>query len=422
MAPPNATMGTFHSPGKEGKNLFSSQQQLNRSPSDRSGRSLRHVLPQNLFAQGNALDTWKRLKDHNLRHGLPTLEQVLIKKSVSPVSLQDFYDYLRDYPEGRKLLEFWQAVHRREELLRDGDIYYLSENGNYRKSTLTQYLNQSAGLIYTDPQRDSLGMAETHPRPFASQSSTSLAHGQNRRPSLTCNHTISTDLSQLSRSLPTLHPHGSHQPGTVGPFHSSEAHLPSSFGCSSGMDSYPSHHSYASAEREQADQKVLEEHARGIIRNFFEIEAVGAPVVPRLLAGEEGTECNHYLDLVEANLLFPTRLQQRLQRAVDGHGLLAKELFDEARDYAYTVLNHRYYSLFLLDKTSQNMSSTHGIVRLAVGGLLLAIGFTIALFLIFTNHRPRDQRLISLPFVLLGWWNIIVGLTRCAPELAVLGL
>ncbi|KAJ1983268.1 Bud site selection protein, Revert to axial protein 1 [Dimargaris verticillata] len=419
-------MDTQRPSEKECKNLFSSRQQLNRSPSDRSGRSLRNVLPQHLFAQGNALDTWKHLKDHNLKHGLPTLEQVLIKKSASPVSLQDFYDYLRDYPEGRKLLEFWQAVHHHEELLRGGDIYYLSENGNYRKSTLTQYLNQSAGYIYTGPPRDSRATAETHPNLYSSQSSTSLAQGpahqdQSCRPSLARSRTISTDLYRLSQSVPVLHPHEL-QPGAIGPFHSSEAHLPASFGLSPGMEPYPSHHSYASAEREIADQKVLEEHARDIIRTYFEIEAVGAPVIPRLLAGKEGTECNHYFDLVEANLLFPTQLQRRLQRAIESHGFAAKELFDEARDHAYTVLNHRYYSLFLQDKTSQNMSSTHGTVRLILGGLLLAIGLTIALYFIFTNHRPRNQRLVSLPFVILGWWNIIAGLTRCAPELAMLGL
>ncbi|KAJ1923586.1 hypothetical protein IWQ60_005776 [Tieghemiomyces parasiticus] len=165
----------------------------------------------------------------------------------------------------------------------------------------------------------------------------------------------------------------------------------------------------------------VEHSALHIIRKYIETEPLSAAHLPELLDKDSQRPAT-YAELARLGVMFPAGLRMELFRTVEREGLQTPHLFDQTKAYAYAVLNHRYYTLFLTEATTQNLTRAHTYLRLAVSALMLTAGLSLALFYILTQHVPRTDRLVSLPLVFFGWWGILVGFTRCAPDLAVLNL
>ncbi|KAJ9049151.1 hypothetical protein DSO57_1027604 [Entomophthora muscae] len=69
-----------------------------------------------LSNNASLIDNWISLKDHNLRNGIPNLEQLLLGKGRPPLDAQNFGEYVeREDSVGTLLLDFYKRVIQFEE-------------------------------------------------------------------------------------------------------------------------------------------------------------------------------------------------------------------------------------------------------------------------------------------------------------------
>ncbi|KAJ1911397.1 hypothetical protein IWQ60_010158 [Tieghemiomyces parasiticus] len=448
---------TEAAPELTGRNYFSSREILQRSATGDSNRSRGPLNPQ-AIVDAFTPETWHNVKDHNLRSGLPTLEQVLNRKSRSPIALQDFYHYLQRAPEGRRLIAFWKAVSYHEELLKGGEA--LGRPG-HRQSSASQYLSHSQ-FIYPPSRQDhpstrAMSPAELElriaspdqagPSGDVSRRNTAGRPGRSRSfhfdeafrrhyldMPLTPNDAQDPDRLVIERTGSSPHPHEtSHGTPCTDPERYARSMFPPPspgvhFAAPDGATSplppppYPPM-SPISPRRgvSWVEPTSVEHSALHIIRKYIETEPLSAAHLPELLDKDSQRPAT-YAELTRLGVMFPAGLRMELFRTVEREGLQTPHLFDQTKAYAYAVLNHRYYTLFLTEATTQNLTRAHTYLRLAVSALMLTAGLSLALFYILTQHVPRTDRLVSLPLVFFGWWGILVGFTRCAPDLAVLNL
>ncbi|KAJ1660816.1 hypothetical protein IWQ61_000316 [Dispira simplex] len=402
-------MSKYHSPQLDSRNYFSSHEILQRSLSNKSGKVFLDIKPQQLFTGDSPWEAWKYLKDHNLRSGLPTLEQLLGGKLKSPLALQDFITFLKPYSEGRRLLQYWEAVTRHQQFFQRDEMATLPASRHSNGSQFmnhSAYFNSSRTMLLetptspTPPQKDFLARPLTFTRGPASAVYSGIEFyfgGGNVSPS---GQQTSTCLERNKQfPLSPQDPMGS------------LATLPTS-SCGLPKKGFPSH---------WVDPANVEQSALEIIRTFLELESASISHRPLALRNEH-EQYETYPELVSRGLLFPTRLREEVFLNIEKHGLGDPHLFANTLVYSYTVLNHRYYKAFLTSITTQNISKPHGVIRLSLGALFLTTGMTVALYCILGGLKSRKTRLLCLPPIFLGWWNIIIGLTYCAPELALCGI
>ncbi|KAJ1989910.1 Bud site selection protein, Revert to axial protein 1 [Dimargaris cristalligena] len=442
----------------QSRNYFSSREILARSASCRTNASQRPRPSKDtpFSVQGLTPEKWKHVMDHNLQSGLPTLEQVLQRKSRTPISLQDFYNYVQRFDEGRRLIQFWKAVSYHEGLLSGGEIMSVPDN---RQSYFSQYLNQSQFINQQPRSPPAVFQRPMSQAPLDNQAqmtrhSVRLSGTQSMLNETSYGH-LQHDMVLTTQGGDSNGPQGptgaaridhlviGTRDGPMRPFNFGTPHTDpeqythqplsplvkqGSYGGKENLEgrdylNSPSMRNSAAADGHWVEPSSVEHSALHIIRKFMEQEPGSAShLSERLGQGSSTQSACGYPELTQMGVLFPEALRTRLFRTVDQQGLHAPHLFSDTKDYVFTILNHRYYSLFLTEVTTQNLSRPHALLRLVVGGFLLAAGLTLALWYIFTDRSPRLERLVTLPLVFVGWWWIISGLGQCAFEFAVLGL
>ncbi|ORX94971.1 hypothetical protein K493DRAFT_372958 [Basidiobolus meristosporus CBS 931.73] len=127
--------------------------------------------------------------------------------------------------------------------------------------------------------------------------------------------------------------------------------------------------------------------------------------------------CLEYVpeDPEKAPIVLPEEERQRLITANSQFGHFDEHILDNAKIYVFDVLNFYYYPNYLDHLTDHNITGKHSIFRLILAFLMLALGFSIALTLIFIDYRPRWWRIWAFPPLAIGWTNLVIGLDRFCP-------
>ncbi|CAI2178671.1 6112_t:CDS:1 [Funneliformis geosporum] len=100
----------------------------------------------------------------------------------------------------------------------------------------------------------------------------------------------------------------------------------------------------------------------------------------------------------EKEISLSSHIKEKITRAIEEEGIFQHKrddpwIYHEAKKEIYTYMEKEYFPRFLKARAFGNMNVTQILMRLGIGIFLLFLGFTIALSLIFLNIMPRTVRL-----------------------------
>jgi hypothetical protein len=284
------------------------------------------------------------------RNRLPTLFEVLSRRTLAPVDLFFFYIYMRDQQRSVDYLDFWLDVAQHMSMCR----HYVRE---LRRSVMIRTPDgEKSGSKRSSTFLEGLGNMD-HPAGGPSMLSTEKERNQD---------------AQMSAFLRTeaANGHGiGHSPSnSVG---SNNIHQTSSNERprASFMSSPNAQTTESSPEHTVARQDIRQS-AEKILYTF-------------LLPG------------AEREIGIPDELVQEIIISIEEHGRDDPEVFDAAKDYVFQAMERDAFPGFLRAKALGNLVPTSMTLRLAIGLLSMFGAFWTGFILIFLNYDRQTRAWVS---------------------------
>ncbi|KAI9816953.1 MAG: Bud site selection protein, Revert to axial protein 1 [Thelocarpon impressellum] len=288
------------------------------------------------------------MPDHN-RNRLPTLFEVLSRRTLPPVDLFSFYIYMRDQQRSVDYLDFWLDVAQHMSLCR----HYVRE---LRRSVLigTPDREKGAGSKRSSAGLEILGDVNDPAGPSMNLTYEEKNHDQRLSAFLRNNDPS----GQSPHDSPQQYERGSVERAPRASFMS---------GQDAGTDSASPAHTVARADIRASAEKIL---------------------YTFLLPGSE------------REIILPDSITGRITRSIEEEGRDDPEVFDAAKDYVFQAMERDAFPGFLRTKALGNLVPPSMMLRLILGLLSMFGGFWAAFVLIFLDY-PRNKRAwITLPFAL----------------------
>ncbi|KAF3932798.1 hypothetical protein ABW19_dt0207817 [Dactylella cylindrospora] len=299
------------------------------------------------------------------RERLPTLFEVLSRRTRPPVDLFSFYIYMRDQQRSVDYLDFWLDVSQHMSLCR----HYVRE---LRRSVLvsTPDLNKS-GSKRSSQVIDQLGTGEDENEKNDDQRLSAFLRNDNTTHAVT---------------IPGYPAAGSSRPGQ------------------SGADMNPLRPSYFSTPQETSSGSPQHTVARADIR-----------------ASAEKILYTYLLHGAEREIVLPEPILASISQAIEADGRDDPEVFDEAKDYVFQAMERDAFPGFLRAKAFGNIVPPSSLARLILGLIGMFGAFWAGFCLIFLDIKPRSTRLwLILPFT-VGVYCLAAHQYNLDPILAFAG-
>ncbi|KAI9805829.1 MAG: hypothetical protein M1825_000443 [Sarcosagium campestre] len=311
------------------------------------------------------------MPDYN-RNRLPTLFEVLNRRTLPPVDLFSFYIYMRDQQRSVDYLDFWLDVSQHMSLCR----HYVRE---LRRSVLvgTPELEKS-GSKRSSAILDNMGELNDTAGPSTYLSSEEKSQDQR----------LSYFLRTEAANGKTNGNDGSPQ-GSFGSQRQDESQPRPSFMTTpdAGRESDSPAHTVARPDIRASAEKIL---------------------YTFLLPGSE------------REIILPNSITARITNSIEELGRDDPEVFDAAKDYVFQAMERDAFPGFLRTKALGNLVPPSMMLRLIVGLLSMFGGFWTAFILIFLNY-PRETRVwLVLPFT-LGVYFLASHQYALDPVMALVG-
>ncbi|KAF7902861.1 hypothetical protein EAF00_002763 [Botryotinia globosa] len=315
------------------------------------------------------------------RNRLPTLFEVLSRRTLPPVDLFSFYIYMRDQQRSVDYLDFWLDVAQHMSLCR----HYVRE---LRRSVMigtpkgddAQSKRSSAVL-------ENLGDMSNTAGP--SMFTTEKEKNQDAQ--------MSAFLREQSDTGEVIAPQGhspSHSLGSNGNGHdlgnmSSERPRPSFMSSPMDLtsDSNSPAHTVARADIRASAEKIL---------------------YTFLLPG------------AEREIILPHSITQDITISIEERGRDDPEVFDAAKDYVFQAMERDAFPGFLRMKALGNLVPPSMMLRLIVGLLSMFAAFWVGFILIFLNYPHHTRVWLLLPFT-IGVYALCSHQYALDPILALAG-
>ncbi|THV44452.1 hypothetical protein BGAL_0640g00040 [Botrytis galanthina] len=315
------------------------------------------------------------------RNRLPTLFEVLSRRTLPPVDLFSFYIYMRDQQRSVDYLDFWLDVAQHMSLCR----HYVRE---LRRSVMigtpkgddAQSKRSSAVL-------ENLGDMSNPAGP--SMFTTEKEKNQDAQ--------MSAFLREQSDTGEVIAPQGhspSHSLGSNGTGHnlgnmSSERPRPSFMSSPMDLtsDSNSPAHTVARADIRASAEKIL---------------------YTFLLPG------------AEREIILPHSITQDITISIEERGRDDPEVFDAAKDYVFQAMERDAFPGFLRMKALGNLVPPSMMLRLIVGLLSMFAAFWVGFILIFLNYPHHTRVWLLLPFT-IGVYALCSHQYALDPILALAG-
>jgi len=270
------------------------------------------------------------------RNRLPTLFEVLSRRTLPPVDLFSFYIYMRDQQRSVDYLDFWLDVAQHISLCR----HYVRE---LRRSVLVSTPDLDKGSKRSSGAPEEL-LGDDYEQKSDEQRLSAFLRSE------------STSESPARRSMgDTLGTPGTGRPS----FMSSSALDPNTDSTSPG-------HTVTRADLRASAEKIL---------------------YTFLLRG------------AEREIVLPEVILQSIANAIEVEARDDPAIFDEAKDYVFQAMERDAFPGFLTAKALGNLVPPSATIRLIVGLLAMFGGFWAAFALIFLDIKPKVTRLwLILPF------------------------
>ncbi|KAF8420452.1 RGS domain-containing protein [Tirmania nivea] len=313
------------------------------------------------------------------RNRLPTLFEVLSRRTLPPVDLFTFYIYMRDQQRSVDYLDFWLDVAQHMSLCR----HYVRE---LRRSVLVSTPDLSREAVGSHRSSalldDSMpGPSNRHDGPFEDRTNDQRLSAFLRADSLNFDQFIeqgNKEDNQRGRPSGSL-PRGSNDP-------SSSALLSSP---DPMTDQTSPSHTIARADIRSSAEKILYTY---------------------LLHGSE------------REIVLPEPILSAIANAIEVDGRDDPEVFDEAKDYVFQAMERDAFPGFLRSKALGNLIPASSLVRLIVGLLGMFAGFWAGFCMIFLDLEPKLNRLwLILPFT-VGVYMLMAHQYSLDPVMALVGV
>ncbi|KAI9682235.1 MAG: Bud site selection protein, Revert to axial protein 1 [Caeruleum heppii] len=319
----------------------------------------------------SAMTTPSPTPDWN-RNRLPTLFDVLSRRTLPPVDLFSFYIYMRDQQRSVDYLDFWLDVAQHMSLCR----HYVRE---LRRSVLieTPELEKGAGSKRSSAVLENFGDLNDPVGP--SMHLTSDEKNQDQRLS-----------AFLRNDAPNQSPKGSFGSQGQGPDRPSHERPPRpSFMTHSDprTDSSSPGHTVARSDIRASAEKIL---------------------YTFLLPGSE------------REIILPDSITSRITRSIEEEGRDDPEVFDAAKDYTFQAMERDAFPGFLRAKALGNLVPPSMMLRLIIGLVSTFGGLWTSFILIFLNYSRQTRLWLILPFS-IGVYALASHQYALDPIMALLG-
>lgn len=335
--------------------------------------------------EANPLQAWTEVKDHNLQvNGLPTLDQVLTRKTRPPLSLQNFEEFLKRYGADSNVA-FWREIY------------------NHQKLWATLHTNMARRKRRSDAE----------------------SSGSYRRSKSSSYQPSSHDTSSLiaavraSQFSPVSYPSSSIHPAQD----DSDRSMPHSH--VEEVESSPHYSEVADTIEllEDSDTSVY------IPQSLYSWKRVN---IPSMLCYEDLQQnakriyfkfCTPHRP--ESTIFLPDDYRIALQEMIEIHHLADPIIFDSSFLYIYEMLNIFFYGRFLDSVMHKNVSVQGMKIYIFLSVIFLTAGFGLEIAFILTGFGTRVTRIWGTIPIFLGcctlvaavgefsWWLGLLNVRYC---------
>ncbi|RKF57700.1 Protein rax1 [Erysiphe neolycopersici] len=311
------------------------------------------------------------------RNRLPTLFEVLSRRTAAPVDLFFFYVYMRDQQRSVDYLDFWLDVAQHMSLCR----HYVRE---LRRSVLI-------GTPDADkpPSRQASQIIDNLEGKNADTEGSSTDNNDRLKDDQTSAF-LRENIPDKDRPVNSLELSSNSPSNNVAQISSNQLSR-NSFGLSSSQllntSSGSPEHSISRADIRQSAEKIL-----------FTFLLRGA----------------------EREIFLPDAIVDEITQSIEERGRDDPEVFDAAKDYVFQAMERDAYPGFLRARALGNLVPSSLTLRLILGLFSLFAAFWAGFVLIFLNY-PRLPRIwLSIPFT-IGVYNLLAHQYRLDPLISLAG-
>ncbi|KIX94765.1 uncharacterized protein Z520_09455 [Fonsecaea multimorphosa CBS 102226] len=310
-----------------------------------------------------------RGEDVEVRNRLPTLMEVLGRRTLAPVDLFSFYIYMRDQQRSVDYLDFWLDVSQHMSLCRHYvrelrrsmlvDTPEMEKTTSKRSSALLEQFELGEGIdsrksghesrVSAILRSDNGGAGAAGPKPPRSREGGGAT--TEHSPSHSLGSANSRNLSRPSGDRPS--PSELPQPSYSTPEVRTDSNSPG--------------HSVARADIKASAEKIL---------------------YTFVLPGSE------------REIVLPDTMLNRIIRAIEEEGRDDPEVFDDAKDYVFQAMERDAFPGFLQAKALGNLVPLSVLIRLAIGLASLMAGFWAGYYMILRDRSRATRCWLILPFTI----------------------
>lgn len=309
------------------------------------------------------------------RNRLPTLFEVLSRRTLPPVDLYSFYIYMRDQQRSVDYLDFWLDVAQHMSLCR----HYVRE---LRQSVLieTPEHEKTPGSKRSSAMLERMGDFDEHVGP------SNYFLGSEKTPDQRVSAILRRDTGRAGRTGTSPHPSlGSDLPQDDGA--ADRRPRPSIISTPDARNASPAH---------TVARQDIRVSAEKILYTF-------------LLPGSE------------REIVLPDSIIARVTSQIEEDGRDDPEIFDAAKDYVFQAMERDAFPGFLRAKALSNLVPPSIMLRLIFGLLCMFGGFWTAFVLIFLDYSRPTRLWLIIPFT-LGVYSLASHQYAVDPILAFVGL
>lgn len=171
----------------------------------------------------------------------------------------------------------------------------------------------------------------------------------------------------------------------------------------------------------------LEVHKQHLPLNDEKTPKTDVETVASFVSRDEISRFTHYILVTylipgaEHEISLPSSIMKTVRYAIEIMGRDDPEVFDDAREYVFDVMQRDHFCAFLTSKALGNTTPFGSVIRIVIGIIATFFAFWVGFILIFLDWKPNATRVwLLLPFG-VGAYFLCAGLYNLDPMLAFLG-
>ncbi|KAH3672288.1 hypothetical protein WICMUC_004383 [Wickerhamomyces mucosus] len=360
---------------------------------------------------------------------LPTLYEVLNRRTESPVDLWSFYIYMRDVQNSVEYLDFWIDVIThlrlckdyvrglRESLLLSEKGRPLSERENIRNNVSNDNIDNGA------PNRESVSSSVLLE---ALINEGFLDDKDNHRVSsfLQGNEYVNINDQRLSHIFQQQQQSPEEDTQQLNSYVEDEDEQP--------LDPYyeplssprkvfagdiQNQHGYQTQEQNRNSTRIIPER----LENYISKVKNGNISREKLKESSRKILVTYFQENSPKRLIIPDRIIRKLKHDIEFQGRDDPEIFDESKNFVYSIMERESFPFFLQSHALHNLNNKSLLVRLIVGLFSLFAAFWISYSLIFVDIQPKAIRAVILIPFFIGFYFLLSFLYKLDPLMVFLG-